>query len=479
MLSRMLVLTFLFVIGSTIDAKLLGKFVFESSEQEHGSFLSVLHQPDSVMFTPSPGAIKAEEVSSILSLSLGSSVPKDISWSGLQFGDLFNRPQAAVMISVDGLPKDSKIKMPSTQNFPLKMDDAATLADVYSIQSGFSLAGHVNALYDGKSTTLSTAQEEGIAVSGNGAGEHSQTVFWNKEAENWQQMKGAEGDSELFLKKSEIIKTISEDYLYNKEDSTVTLNIKGFQVNFNMDDDVDFELFSELVVIQHQIQQLQAKKESFVDGVPDVFMFSISALKGIERKYGGDSKQMHGALYLIEKFIPKVIDDFKQMYNGNVLIVGITLTSQMKIFETHHSEIKSILDTLKHKADFVTDAFSKFIPELHIPSHITHLAQQTMCEELQGSMAKFTGILKFKCHNNHPDVHKLTKRSLLADDDKAEKDYNLDSFYDEDFPVIFNMWFWLIVILAITVYAISVAMWNMDPGDSIIYRLTQQKIKAE
>ena len=30
---------------------------------------------------------------------------QDISWSGLQFGDLFNRPKAVMMLSVDGMPQ--------------------------------------------------------------------------------------------------------------------------------------------------------------------------------------------------------------------------------------------------------------------------------------------------------------------------------------------------------------------------------------
>ena len=57
---------------------------------------------------------------------------------------------------------------------------------------------------------------------------------------------------------------------------------------------------------------------------------------------------------------------------------------------------------------------------------------------------------------------------------------NLASKYDSMFPVIFNIWFWLLVVIALATYSISVAMWNMDPGrDSIIYRLTEQKIKNE
>ena len=57
---------------------------------------------------------------------------------------------------------------------------------------------------------------------------------------------------------------------------------------------------------------------------------------------------------------------------------------------------------------------------------------------------------------------------------------NRASQYDSMFPIIFNIWFWLLVVIFLATYAISVAMWNMDPGrDSIIYRLTEQKIKND
>ncbi|CAB4025132.1 renin receptor, partial [Paramuricea clavata] len=56
----------------------------------------------------------------------------------------------------------------------------------------------------------------------------------------------------------------------------------------------------------------------------------------------------------------------------------------------------------------------------------------------------------------------------------------VDDYYDNEFPPIFNISLWLMVILVLTVYAVSVVMWYMDPGrDSVIYRVTSQRMKSE
>lgn len=57
---------------------------------------------------------------------------------------------------------------------------------------------------------------------------------------------------------------------------------------------------------------------------------------------------------------------------------------------------------------------------------------------------------------------------------------NLGAEYAEDYPIIFNIWLWLVVILVLSIYVVCLVMWYMDPGrDSIIYRMTSQRIKTD
>uniref|UniRef100_A0A452USW8 Renin receptor n=1 Tax=Ursus maritimus TaxID=29073 RepID=A0A452USW8_URSMA len=58
--------------------------------------------------------------------------------------------------------------------------------------------------------------------------------------------------------------------------------------------------------------------------------------------------------------------------------------------------------------------------------------------------------------------------------------YNLAYKYNLEYPVVFNMVLWIMIALALAVIITSYNIWNMDPGyDSIIYRMTNQKIRMD
>ncbi|XP_038616120.1 renin receptor [Tachyglossus aculeatus] len=58
--------------------------------------------------------------------------------------------------------------------------------------------------------------------------------------------------------------------------------------------------------------------------------------------------------------------------------------------------------------------------------------------------------------------------------------YNLAYRYDINYAVVFNIILWIMLGLALAVVVISYNLWNMDPGyDSIIYRMTNQKIRMD
>ncbi|XP_053562453.1 renin receptor [Bombina bombina] len=58
--------------------------------------------------------------------------------------------------------------------------------------------------------------------------------------------------------------------------------------------------------------------------------------------------------------------------------------------------------------------------------------------------------------------------------------YNLAYEYNFNYSVVFNIILWIMIGLALAVIVISYNLWNMDPGyDSIIYRMTNQKIRLD
>jgi len=72
-------------------------------------------------------------------------------------------------------------------------------------------------------------------------------------------------------------------------------------------------------------------------------------------------------------------------------------------------------------------------------------------------------------------------RSLLADDTQANSTtFNLSPSYDQDYPAMFNILLFVSLLLSLTVFAITLGMWHIDPGrDSIIYRMTSQRMKKD
>lgn len=70
--------------------------------------------------------------------------------------------------------------------------------------------------------------------------------------------------------------------------------------------------------------------------------------------------------------------------------------------------------------------------------------------------------------------------SLLIPQSNPGSPYKLAYKYNFNYAVIFNIVLWLMIILALAVIVISYNLWNMDPGyDSIIYRMTNQKIRLD
>uniref|UniRef100_A0A8C4LVV9 Renin receptor n=1 Tax=Equus asinus TaxID=9793 RepID=A0A8C4LVV9_EQUAS len=77
-------------------------------------------------------------------------------------------------------------------------------------------------------------------------------------------------------------------------------------------------------------------------------------------------------------------------------------------------------------------------------------------------------------------VVRKTRTILEAEQASPSSPYNLAYKYNLEYPVVFNMVLWIMIALALAVIITSYNIWNMDPGyDSIIYRMTNQKIRMD
>lgn len=471
---------------------MLGKFVFHvntNSNNHGGSSFNILHKPTSLHLAPNPGSIQIDEVAPVVALSLGLSVPKDVKWAGLQVNNPFKMAKASLMITIDCVPKGKSLAFSSLASYPLvNTADVGSIDELYRVAPKYTLASHVSGIFEGASKIVSISGDERIAGSGHTTSRLTETSVWSEMTKSWKVVSG-DGEVKTSLSRSELLKRVPgvlfSGFTYDHHDNMVHVNVQGMDFSYNLNKEVDFALFSELVYISYQASELAAHGKSWAkDGTPDVYLLSVSALKGLEKKYGPSSKQVKGALLLIEKFVAKTVKKFVDLYDGEIFVVGVQVASKSGIFEEYQSEMQSAFKVLENN-NIITDAFGS---EIHLVNQMEAEAQRKLCEAVRATLGQLSKSVDFKCAHDLP-VHKLHKRSLMnfpvmmaagAIDANADGDLNLGSDYNDNFPVIFNIWFWLFVVLALTVYVVSIGMWNMDPGrDSIIYRLTQQKIKSD
>lgn len=78
------VLLVLGVLLGCSNGEMLGKLLFSDHTNMEKSSLTILHKPDTLHLAPNPGPIASDEVASLMALSLGLSVPRDVKWAGLQ-----------------------------------------------------------------------------------------------------------------------------------------------------------------------------------------------------------------------------------------------------------------------------------------------------------------------------------------------------------------------------------------------------------
>ncbi|KAM4833620.1 renin receptor-like isoform 1-T3 [Thomomys bottae] len=73
-----------------------------------------------------------------------------------------------------------------------------------------------------------------------------------------------------------------------------------------------------------------------------------------------------------------------------------------------------------------------------------------------------------------------TRTILEAKSEKQITPYNLAYKYSFEYSVVFNLVLWMMIALILAVLIVSYNIWNMNPGyDSIIYRMTNQKIRMD
>jgi len=321
------------------------------------------------------GQLPVSEVSNLISSSLGFSIHQDLSWNGLSQGNLFQRPKAHVIVSVDGFGHDSlDLDISSLAKYPTKMDDP--YVDTEDVANRLQ-----SATFKQKPLVVDFSADNSVFD----IKSHHPHMF--------------RGLSSTLQKVREVM-----------EQGKSPLNRLGLG-SLNTSHDADLMLLGELQLILEIAQALKEQPSLVQDSTPDLFHFQLGGFKKLVQTYGVKGGQVQDALTLLSAFLDQVTKEFKTLYNSNVVIEVITY---------------------------------------------------------EGSIGQ-------------PKMRRA--RSLMAsdeEDDDPKKRLGVALDWDEDFPPIFNIILWMGILLILALIGIAYGMWNMDPGrDSIIYRMTSQRIKKD
>ncbi|XP_014203936.1 renin receptor isoform X2 [Copidosoma floridanum] len=197
------------------------------------------------------------------------------------------------------------------------------------------------------------------------------------------------------------------------------------------------EKFLEELQLLHAIAD-KIKTKDKVDVSADLYWFVVSGLKPVVDMYGSDSEKAKEAITLLDETLQALSKVFRDVYDDSVLITAFTN-------HVHSSNVRRKRD---------------------VP--ITSDGQKKEEESNANKEEMSTGA-----------PSKINEEEYTGEKSESYNE-NLAEQYSEDFPVIFNIILWFMVIFLFSLLAICIFIAEMDPGrDSIIYRMTSNRMKKD
>ncbi|XP_036323993.1 ATPase H(+)-transporting accessory protein 2-like [Rhagoletis pomonella] len=161
------------------------------------------------------------------------------------------------------------------------------------------------------------------------------------------------------------------------------------------------------------------------------------------------------------------------------LNVGLTQDPSdcnIKLSSNQKSELVNCVETqVKSNNEFI-------LAKINVSKLVKSGVDKALVSELKTLQAKIEGespnLLFVVLTHKDDGSNSRRRRDTLAG--SKTNSYNLAAYYDENYPVIFNIILWFMVALGLSLLAVCYAIADMDPGrDSIIYRMTSTRMKKD
>ncbi|XP_068976680.1 ATPase H(+)-transporting accessory protein 2 isoform X1 [Bombus flavifrons] len=376
----------------------------------------VLHSPNSVMFNGNE-EVEQSLLKEVLAAALGFTVKLRGIWSGISITDPFRLPEAVVAVAIEGV---DSLDIPKGKRFPLNVNEVE--------ETTWQALRERLEERDNDNTLVRISLGDGLDALGQSAlGE---------------------------LKPTPIDETSLRALSLGKEED---------------------KKFLEEVQLLHAIAN-KAPSAIKPDSKPDIYWLVVSSLRPILDTYGSNSTASREALSLLNNALNVIHDAFIQAYDGQVLIVAFTNDAT----KVHH--IRSVtLDRQKRDAPDTQDdqRGEKKKIEDEEDSNTSNNNTSTNYSDMNNSTANSDT----RDDSGISENQDMTNMDIYSNTQNIGQDVTIRSRskdYTENYPIIFNILLWFGVVFVFSLFAICIAISQMDPGrDSIIYRMTSNRMKKD
>ncbi|XP_051840987.1 renin receptor [Antechinus flavipes] len=208
-------------------------------------------------------------------------------------------------------------------------------------------------------------------------------------------------------------------------------------------------VFEDLSVTLRQLRNRLFQDNSILSSLP---LNSLSRNNDVDLLFLSELQVLHDIANLLSRHKHLAKDHSPDLYS-------LELAGLDEIGKRYGEDSQQFKDA----SQILTDCLQKFADEMY---------------DLYGGNA-VVEVVTVKSFDS-PLVRKTRSILQAKQNSNSVNPYNLAYTYDINYAVIFNMILWIMLGLALAVIIISYGLWNMDPGyDSIIYRMTNQKIRMD
>uniref|UniRef100_A0A673U230 Renin receptor n=1 Tax=Suricata suricatta TaxID=37032 RepID=A0A673U230_SURSU len=208
-------------------------------------------------------------------------------------------------------------------------------------------------------------------------------------------------------------------------------------------------VFEDLSVTLRQLRNRLFQENSVLNSIP---LNSLSRNNEVDLLFLSELQVLHDISSLLSRHKHLAKDHSPDLYS-------LELAGLDEIGKHYGEDSEQFRDASK----ILVDALQKFADDMYSLYGGNAVVELVTIRSFDTSlMRKTRTILEAKEEKNPPSP------------------YNLAYKYNLEYPVVFNMVLWIMIALALAVIVTSYNIWNMDPGyDSIIYRMTNQKIRMD